>query len=188
TNSLFWSSDTFNLIAIVRFTKAIVKTQKFFFNTQGAALPPSPKGLGSRAVIRMKFIAIFSLFFLTAVTAKTRDLPPVTEIIYACEVDEVLFKELLNTENPNLALEFPKGNAIPVHFLVKSPFSILACNPNLTVQMTETTYLRIFRKKVYMSHDLDHWDRPERFFQGKVNSTAKMSDDKSHAIIEIEIN
>ncbi|HSX14037.1 MAG TPA: autotransporter domain-containing protein, partial [Chlamydiales bacterium] len=54
------SSDTFNLIAIVRFTKAIVKTQKFFFNTQGAALPPSPKGLGFRAVIRMKILILIS--------------------------------------------------------------------------------------------------------------------------------
>ncbi|HSX14155.1 MAG TPA: sulfatase-like hydrolase/transferase, partial [Chlamydiales bacterium] len=65
-NSLFWSSDTFNLIAIVRFTKAIVKTQKFFFNTQGAALPPSPKGLGFHAVIRMNTLYFFLYFICIA--------------------------------------------------------------------------------------------------------------------------
>lgn len=135
----------------------------------------------------MKYIAILSFLFLTTLTAKTREFPPVIEVIQASELTSELFQELLNQENPTLALELPKGNAIPVHFLVKSPFTIFACNPNLSIQVTETSYIRVFRKKLYMSNDLEHWERPEKFFQGKVESIARMSEDKSHAIVEIEI-
>lgn len=133
----------------------------------------------------MKFFAILSLFFITSLTAKT--LPPIEKVISAIELTPDFLKELLNDETPDLAIELPQGSAIPIHFLIKSPISIFTCNPNLTVQITETSYLRVVKRKVYMSKDLISWDRPDRFFQGKVESTAKMSADKSHAIVEIEI-
>lgn len=134
----------------------------------------------------MKTFLFLSLFFLSTTFAKT--LPPLEKVLSPEEITSELVQNLIQGMYPNVAIELKKGAAVPLHFLFKANIGAIAWNPNLTVQITSTSYLRGVNGKLFMSRDLTNWGKPKKFFKGNLSQSVKMSEDKSHALIEMQLS
>ena len=62
----------------------------------------------------------------------------------------------------NFIIKFQQGEQIPLQLLMTNPIFSATLNPNLKLAATQTCYLRVVRKKCYVSFDGIHWENQKR--------------------------
>lgn len=107
----------------------------------------------------------------------------VKSIITLKDANQEVIKSLLDGTHSDVAIECEKGTMLPVKYLGNFKFLSLNCDPNLSVKLEETSYLRFIKKQVYMSHDLKNWEKANKFFK-KVKLNVGVNELKSHIVIE----
>ncbi len=136
----------------------------------------------------MKKIALFflsSMLVFSPVFARTKTLPSPGHIVPITNVDTQLISELIAGMHPDLVVECTEGTELPISYLHKNTFFSALCSPNLSIKVDKTCYLRFVKKKVYMSDNLNQWDKPSKYLEGRY--TAAMKTDKDSGII-VETN
>lgn len=139
-----------------------------------------------KKVLSFLFIAITMLS--TSFARDKKALPDelnteVKSVISLRDANQEVMKSLLDGTRFDVAIECEKGTMIPVKYLGNFKFLSLNCDPNLSVKLEETSYLRFIKKQVYMSHDLKNWEKAGKFFK-KANVIVGVNEAKSHIVIE----
>lgn len=138
--------------------------------------------------MKKNILFILALMMLSSSTfAKTKTLPEVRQVISLTDVTPEMSKELLSGMHPDIAIECKEGTSLPLQFLTKYGFFSLKWNPQLTLKVDRPCYLRTIKRRAYLSLDLVNWDKPRNFFKGKANTDVKISNDKSHILIETDL-
>lgn len=135
----------------------------------------------------MKNILTLSLLLLLWISeseAKTKIFPEVEQVVSAIDLTPVEIQGLIEGMPSNIAIEFKEGNAIPLRFLFNYRIFSMKCDPNLSIKIHSTTYLRSIGRKLYMSTDLVNWNKAKDFFQGRWVPNVKISPDRSHVLVE----
>lgn len=132
-------------------------------------------------------IAIASILALSSVHAKSKTLPPVSEIVQAFEVTPEIIEQLLNKTCNDVAIELAEGTSIPIKFLCNYNLLSVKWDPSLSVEITKTIYLRQVGNKFYVSVDLVNWDKASSLLDGKVVPNIRIAPDKSHIVIETNL-
>ncbi|NNM43896.1 MAG: hypothetical protein HKM07_06090 [Chlamydiae bacterium] len=109
----------------------------------------------------------------------------VKSIITLKDANQEVIKSLLDGTHSDVAIECEKGTMLPVKYLGNFKFLSLNCDPNLSVKLEETTYLRFIKKQVYMSRDRDlkNWEKANKFFK-KMKLNVGVNELKSHILVE----
>ena len=107
----------------------------------------------------------------------------VTNIISLKDANQEVMKSLFEGTHHDIAIECEKGTTIPVKYLGNFKFLSLNCDPNLSIKLQETSYLRFIKGKVYMSYDLKNWEDARKFFK-KSKVTVGVNELKSHILVE----
>jgi hypothetical protein len=134
---------------------------------------------------------IIFLFVLTLTTLHARpkvvtfnDTP---RIVSAAELTFDKIQELIQSKNSDFTLELKEGTMLPLQFLVKNRIFSAMIDPNFTFKVDRTCYLRIANKKCYMSEDLVHWQKAEKFFDGKSTIQLTPSTNKPGFVLETNV-
>lgn len=107
----------------------------------------------------------------------------VTNVISLKDANQEVMKSLLEGTQSDVAIECEKGTMIPIKYLGNFKFLSLNCDPNLSVKLEETSYLRFIKKQVYMSRDLKNWEKANKFFK-KIKLNVGVNELKSHVLVE----
>lgn len=123
----------------------------------------------------------------TAVFAKDKNFPKITRVITPAELKGDITKEFgLNPDLATMALEIKEGSTFPLHYLVNHKLFSIAINPNATLKANKTCYLRIYKKKVYVSEDLNSWDRGSKYL-GRESFNIKIEDNPTSVLLELNL-
>jgi hypothetical protein len=116
---------------------------------------------------KMIGLALLVLGLSSPAFAKDKNLSAPERIVSSTEVDSDFLKEMIAGAHPDIAVECQEGEAIPIRFAHSFGVFSVKLNPNLTLKVDKTCYLRFVRKKVYISEDLVSWKKLDSYCDGK---------------------
>lgn len=129
----------------------------------------------------------------TLITAAAHTAPvtfnDVTRIVSADELSVEKINALIHLKNWDFTLEFKEGANFPVKFLTKARCFSVALNPNLAFKVDKKCYLRVVKKKCYLSEDLVEWTKAEKFFNNQPNNkpTLMLKQDDTGFVFETNV-
>ncbi len=129
------------------------------------------------------FLAASMLVFAPAF-AKTKDLSETKRVISWTELSSGMIKELAVGLHPDVAIECTEGTTLPIQLLSHYNFFSLKLNPNLTITIDKSCYLRVINRKLYISQDLVHWEKAKKYFHGRMNADVQIGDEQSGVLVE----
>lgn len=106
-----------------------------------------------------------SLIFTTAY-AKVKFFDPPHSITSLEDLNFEDIQRLVQSKKADITIELREGAVVPLKFLMKNRNFSAMINPNLVFRVEKTTYLRILKRKCYMSEDLVHWEKAGKFTGG----------------------
>lgn len=137
--------------------------------------------------MKSMFFLFASVLSLTTAHAKALTFTDVPRIISLIEISPEKIQEFISSRNPNFVVELKEGNSLPLQFLTKTRVFSALLDPNLTIQVDKTCYLRIVNKKCYMSEDLVKWEKAEKFLNGESTIRFYPSTNKPGFVLESNI-
>ncbi len=130
-------------------------------------------------------LAILCMLGLSQIEAK--NLPQITQVLRCDQLPPDLIEGFAQGMYPNLAIEFQEGAAIPLQFLFNYKIFSLYCNPNLSAKVDATCYLRCVKNKIYVSLDMNTWEKASEFFRGSLVPSVERSKDNSTVLIKTDL-
>ena len=103
--------------------------------------------------------------------------PAIQQVIPLTELSSEQIQELVLGQHPDIAVECSAGTSLPFRFLFNFKFFSASLDPNLTVKVDESFYLRFNGKKVYVSTDLINWSNLSSYIGGPTTTNLKIGDD-----------
>ena len=128
-------------------------------------------------------LILISMMLVSQGFARTNTLPEPRQVISLQGLDAQMIREIVQGEHPDLAVKCEEGNAIPLEFLHKFSFFSMKLNPNFSIKVDQSCYFRFCNKKVYMSYDLNRWEKPNTF-DGKFSVDVKQNENKTGLVLE----
>jgi hypothetical protein len=116
----------------------------------------------------MKKAFLFTaICMIAALHAKTISFNDQLKVVPLSHFTVTQLQEFILSHDSGFVLELQEGSSFPVQFLTKTPFISAMIDPNLTIKIEKTCYLRIAHKKLYMSEDLIHWEKANKMLDGR---------------------
>jgi hypothetical protein len=135
-----------------------------------------------------------SLFLLTSVLAiavtqaKAVTFSDTPGIISFSELSLEKMQEFIKSEDSGSIIEFKEGTSIPIQFLTKNRVCSVLLDPNLTLSVDKTCYLRIVNSKCYMSEDCINWKKARDFMTGEATAVQlNLSSNKPGIVLESNV-
>ncbi len=99
------------------------------------------------------------------------ELDDVTQTILVTDLTPEISQQISVGVCPNIAIEYPEGIEIPFKFKGKVDFASVNLDPNLSIKLEKTCYLRFIkthgycteRVRIYRSCDLKTWRKAGHF-------------------------
>ncbi len=123
----------------------------------------------------------------TLFARKKKLLPEIRQIIPLTELSSEMIEDLTHGRGiPDLAIECqPETELSPKLSWHYGVFSALL-NPPALLKVNEPFYFRVNERKLYVSHDLIDWEKPDRWFNKKSITNVKFGENKSDVLIETD--
>jgi len=137
--------------------------------------------------MKKALFTLISMLLLTQGIAKEKKLPEVTQVISLTELDTELLNELSSGTRPEIAVECEEGTTLPIHFFHSTELFGIGLSPNLTINVQKTCYVRVVKKKGYVSFDLNRWEPASYFFSGKPKVNLEFDREKQSISIKSEM-
>lgn len=124
---------------------------------------------------------------ITSAHAKTKIFSDMPRILGLNELTPDKIDEFVHAKDSDVVLECREGTEIPLRYFVTNGIFSLHLDPNLTVKVEKTIYLRVVGKKCYASYDLVNWDKASHVLDNNnVNVNVKVNPSKDKAGYTIE--
>ena len=118
----------------------------------------------------------------------------VKQIIPITDLTSKMTLELLGGQHPDVVVECKEGTNLPFMYLGDFGLFSVKFNPNLSIKIEKTCYLRVVQKsplkkpRTFLSYDLKSWSRASQFLKkGGLLSSLGMSEDKSHVVLDTSL-
>ncbi len=121
------------------------------------------------------FTAVF-LMMLSPAFSREKHFPPLKQVVSMADVDTQMIQEMILGLHSDLAIQCEAGAELPLRSLHHFGLFTVKHNPNLSMEVEKTCYLRCVKRKVYVSEDLITWEKPKDFFSGKPEAKLKVDD------------
>src|SRR3990167_11109032 len=118
--------------------------------------------------------------------AKKKKLPELRQIIPMAELTPEMVEDLIQGATPELAIECQPGTELAPKFSLHYGIISALFNPAISLKVDKPFYLRLDRKKAYVSNDLINWDKPERWLQmNQCITKVKLGENMTDVLIEM---
>lgn len=84
--------------------------------------------------------------------------------------------DFIRAADENVVIECKEGSEVPLQYFMTNGLVSVHLDPNLTIKVEKTLYLRVANRKCYASFDLVNWDKASRVLDsGNVNVNVKVN-------------
>lgn len=135
----------------------------------------------------MNKTALFLTCAILSLNAKVKTFDDQPPILASNELSLEQIQEFTHAENSSFTIAVKEGLTVPLQFLMKTTVFSALLDPNLTLSVDRTFYLRVVDKKCYLSQDLVNWEKASKFLNGSSAVRLVPSTNKPGLTLETEI-
>jgi hypothetical protein len=137
--------------------------------------------------MKKAFFLLACILAVSTAHAKVKVFNDVPQTVSWSELSVEKLQEFIYSKNSSFAVEVKEGTIIPLQFLTKTRIFSAIIDPNLVIRAEKPCYFRVADKKCYISEDLTHWEKAEKFLSGKSTLQLTSSPNKPGLTLETSI-